>query len=502
MYKHQVAKNAVLSIAQIVVSGIVLFILYRYLLDKLGAAQLGIWSLVFATVSVSRISELGLSGSALKFVAQYRAQNNVKKASGVIQTALISIAVFMSLILLIAYPLTKWILEQIIPSDELIIALNLLPYALFSLWLTSIAGVIQSSLEGCQRFDLRAYVQMGTHILYLVLAIKLVPHYGLYGVAYAQLFQVLLLLIINWLLLRHLIVRLPIIPLCWSLNLFRETFSYGFHFQIISIAQIIYDPVTKVWLSHFGGLELTGYYEMATRLIQQLRAILVSANRVLIPLFTELSTQESLKIKNLYENSYRLLFYFAIPFYGGILAMIAPFSEVWLGYYETHFVIFTIVLAVGWLINTLSTSAYTAYLGIGNLRWNTISHLVIALLNGLLGFGLGTFYGGLGVVMGWVISLIVGSSISVYMIHREYNISLIILLPQESRSLVWTVGIGVLMGWISYDICHYLAFLSNAVTFGSIWLVYMFAVIYPILQHPWRTKVTDMLLPIFYISPR
>ena len=246
MYKHQVAKNAVLSIAQIVVSGIVLFILYRYLLDKLGAAQLGIWSLVFATVSVSRISELGLSGSALKFVAQYRAQNNVKKASGVIQTALISIAVFMSLILLIAYPITKWILKQIIPPNELTIALNLLPYALFSLWLTSIAGVIQSSLEGCQRFDLRAYVQMGTHILYLVLAIKLVPRYGLYGVAYAQLFQVLLLLIINWLLLRHLIVRLPIIPLCWSLNLFRETFSYGFHFQVISIAQIVYDPVTKI----------------------------------------------------------------------------------------------------------------------------------------------------------------------------------------------------------------------------------------------------------------
>lgn len=500
MYQHQVAKNAVLSIAQIVVSGIVLFILYRYLLDKLGAAQLGIWSLVFATVSVNRISELGLSGSALKFVAQYRAQNNVKKASGVIQTALISIAVVMSLILLIAYPITQWILEQIIPPNELIIALNLLPYALFSLWLTSIAGVIQSGLEGCQRFDLRAYVQIGIHILYLVLAIELVSHYGLYGVAYAQLFQVLLLLIINWLLLRHIIVELPIIPLHWSLNLFRETFNYGFHFQIISIAQIIYDPVTKIWLSRFGGLELTGYYEMATRLIQQLRAILVSANRVLIPLFTELSTQEPLKIKNLYENSYQLLFYFTIPFYGGILALIAPFSEIWLGYYETHFVIFTVVLAVGWLINTLTAPAYMAYLGLGNLRWNTISHLVIALLNGWLGFGLGTLYGGLGVVMGWVISLIVGSSISVYMIHREYKIPLVTLLPKKSRFLVWTVGIGTLMSWIFYDISHQLDFLGDAIIFGSVLLIYSFAVIYSILQHPLRTKVTNMLLPIFFPS--
>jgi O-antigen/teichoic acid export membrane protein len=493
MYQHQIIRNAVLSITQIVISAIILFILYRYLLDELGAAQLGIWSLVFATVSASRISELGLSGSVLKFVAQYLAQNEITRVTAVIQTAMISIIVFMSLVLFMVYPITKWILGYAISPEELTVALPLLPYALFSLWLTSLTGVIQSALEGCQRFDLRAYVQIGTQGLYLILAIGLIPAYGLYGLAYAQILQVFLLLIINWFFLRYLLPELPFIPWHWSRLIFREIFSYGFYFQVISISQIIYDPVTKILISRFGGLELTGYYEIANRLIQQLRAILLSANRVLIPLFTELSTKEPVAIKKLYENTYQLLFYFSIPFYGGILAIMVPFSEIWLGYYEIHFVLFTLFLTMGWLINTLSASAYVAYLGLGDLRWNTMGHVVIALLNGLLGLGLGIFNGGLGVVIGWVISLIVGSSIYVYMIHREYDISLTTLLPKESYLLVWATSVGILMSWIFYDTFHRLKF-SGGTFIGSI-LIYTLVVIYPILQHPLRIKVTNPLLP-------
>ena len=493
MFQHKVIKNAVLSIIQVVISAIILFILYRYLLDELGAAQLGIWSLVFATVSASRISELGLSGSVLKFVAQYLAQNEVNLAIAVIQTAMISIIVFMSLVLLIAYPITKWILGYVISPKELTMALPLLPYALFSLWLTSLMGVIQSALEGCQRFDLRAYIQMGTQGLYLILAIGLVPSYGLYGLAYAQILQGFLLLITNWLFLRYLLLELPLIPWHWSRSIFREIFSYSFYFQVISISQIIYDPITKILISRFGGLELTGYYEIANRFIQQLRAILLSANRVLIPRFTELSTKEPVTIKKLYKNTYQLLFYVSIPFYGGILAIIVPFSEIWLGYYEIHFVLFTLFLTIGWLINTLSAPAYIAYLGLGDLRWNTIGHIVIALLNGLLGLGLGIFNGGLGVVIGWVISLIVGSSIYVYMIHREYDIPLTTLLPKESYLLVWVTGVGTLISWIFYDAFHSIKF--SSITFMGSILIYTLVVIFPILQHPLRIKVINKLLP-------
>ena len=66
--RKQVFLNARVSIAQTIVVGLVLFILYRYLLATIGVEQLGLWSVVLASTSISRISELGLSGSVVKFL--------------------------------------------------------------------------------------------------------------------------------------------------------------------------------------------------------------------------------------------------------------------------------------------------------------------------------------------------------------------------------------------------------------------------------------------------
>ncbi len=178
MQERQIVKNATLSVIQVMVSGVVLFVLYRYLLATLGASQLGIWSLVLATVSVTRISELGLSGSTLRSIARYRAQNDVIRASATAQTAMISLGVFIGLAALILYPVIASILHHVLPVSELELARSLLPYALGALWLSSMAAIAQSGLEGCQRLDLRAYIQMGAHGLWLLAAVLLVPSYG------------------------------------------------------------------------------------------------------------------------------------------------------------------------------------------------------------------------------------------------------------------------------------------------------------------------------------
>ena len=66
-----------MTIAQVVVSSVILFFLYRYLLNTIGVAKLGVWSVVMAAASASRMSELGLSGSVVKFVAKYKAHSDM-----------------------------------------------------------------------------------------------------------------------------------------------------------------------------------------------------------------------------------------------------------------------------------------------------------------------------------------------------------------------------------------------------------------------------------------
>src|SRR5262245_60731241 len=73
--RRSVLSNATMAVAQVVISGCVLFLLYRYLLAAVGIESLGIWSLVFAATAVGGIGELGFSRAVVKFVAKYRARN-------------------------------------------------------------------------------------------------------------------------------------------------------------------------------------------------------------------------------------------------------------------------------------------------------------------------------------------------------------------------------------------------------------------------------------------
>ena len=495
MQKRQVLINAIFSVIQILVIGIVIFVLYRFLLDTIGVKQLGIWSLVLATTSMAQIANFGLSGSVVKFVAKYLARDESKKVPEVIQTAVISLGIFVGLILLVSYPLIKKVLVSVVPDDFLPLALSILPYALLALWLMMIFSVFQAGLDGCQRIDSRSVVLMGSSILNLFLCFILVPSYGLMGVAYARVLQMSIILSVTWVLLKR-YIRLPVIPCRWNKQLFKEIVRYGVKYQTISVTIMFYDPITKALLSKFGGLSMVGYYEMANRMVQQFRAIIVSANQVLFPAIADLKEKEPEKIHSVYQTSYQLLFYLALPMYSLIIVSLPLISRLWIGRYESIFVIFGILLTVGRFLNTLAGPAYFAYLGIGELRWNVVSHLTTAILNLLLGFLLGFYFGGNGVVIAWAISLALGSNIICLSYHIRYKIPLIELVPKSSRATSIICLIGILFTLIIY---HKLIHNFNAMILNSSLILSFLVIIFiPLWLHPMRKRligwVTNELL--------
>jgi O-antigen/teichoic acid export membrane protein len=421
-----------MAVLQIVVNGATLFILYRFLLSTIGATQLGIWSLVLAMSAVSQIASFGLSGSVIKFVAKYIAREEPENASIVVQTATISIAAFLCVTAPIAYPCIAWVLGRAVPHESLPLALSILPHAVVALSVMLLNGVIQGGLDGCSRIDLRNLILMGGTVTHLLLCLVLVPRYGLMGAAWARVVNGLGVCIVVWVLLRSILPVLPLIPLRWDRRTFREIIGYGANFQIISICYMLYDPITKALLSRFGSLPMVAYYDMASRLANLCQTLIVSANQVLVPTIAMLRERAPEKIQAVYTMSYRTVFYLALPSYTLIVAYTPIISEFWIGRYEPIFVTWGMLLALGYLFNTLNAPAYTAYQGIGTLRWNAVSRVVTAVLNLGLGFLFGAYFGGIGVVVGWIVAFALGSVIICVSYHLTYKISLTTLLPKES----------------------------------------------------------------------
>ena len=436
MNRRQVLLNAATTFAQVIGSAATLFFLYRFLVRTIGVQGLGIWSLVLATTSVVTLANQGFSASIVKFVAKYVAHQRIEEVSVLIQTTLISVALAIFAISLALYPCARWLLALVLPAGHLADALGILPYALASLWINVVGGTLLAGLAGHELITYRNYVVLGGSLLFLLMSFALVPRYGLLGLAYSQIMQSGASFLATWFLLRRKIPQLPFLPRRWDRSLFREMFSYGIQFQFITASQALREPVTKALLTKFGGLALTGFYDMASRWVFTFRELIVQANLVLVPTVSGLKERDPASIPAVYRQSYRLIFFLGIPTFAFLLVASPIVSFIWLGHSEPVFVLFVALLAAGWFVNVLSNPAYVVNLGTGALRWVSIGCAATALLNPILGFIAGKYFGGEAVVAASVFSLIVGYAIVLVSYHFENRVSFDQLLPRDSIGIL------------------------------------------------------------------
>jgi len=481
---NQVLRNAAAASSQALVSGLLLFCLYKYLLATIGVEKVGIWSTVLATTTMTRLTELGLTGSVVKFVAKYRAYGDQPAVVSVVETAIISIGLGIGLAGLLLLPVISYALKHVMDLSAYAVAAGLLPYAILSLWMNSVCGVVQGALDGCQRADKRSLVTLFSNFAFVAAVPVLVPKHGLLGLAYAQIGQGIIVLVVTWYQLRKHVIGLRFLRLRWSGLRFREMFRYGLAFQASTLAQLAFDPVTKALLSKFGGLTSVGYYEMASRMVTQVRALIVSANQVVVPLMAEMKESAPEQIHRVYLNNYRAMVLLCILGAGALIALAPMISILWIGKISTEFVTSVFLLTIGWTINTLTVPAFFANQGLGNLGINTVSSFGIAMLNVVLGVALGWLFAGTGVVLGWALALAIGSAAIPVEFHRQQGLSLRLLIPLESRHVL-------VVTFITVALCLMVYVVSG--TYGHpvagalvMLLIFPLGVCIPIWNHPLR----------------
>ena len=433
-----------MAVTQTLVATGTLLYLYRFLLETIGVEKLGIWSLVLASTSLTQFANMGISGGVVKFVAKYFTRQDQENLNGVVQTALLSLSALSGLALIVAYPLCALGLAYVMPAASFPAALQVLPHALFTVWIMMVGSVFQSCLDGVQRIDLRSITQIISTLVYFVLCLVLVRGYGLPGLAWARIIQSAALVLLSCFFLWRYLPAISFFPLRWDKRLFKEMIGYGTSFQVMSLMGMLYDPTTKAILSKLGGLSLVGYYEMASRMIAQLQSVINSATGVMVPVVAEFQEKTPDRIRKLYLVSYQVLVYLALPLHALVIVSAPLISKIWIGHYEPVFTVYATLLAAGWFLNSLNNPAYFTYLGTGELRWNTLAHVLVALCNAALGILLGLWYGGAGVVTGRVFSLALGFAIIAGSFHLKNRIPLTDLLPGSSRLLSGVCLLGVL----------------------------------------------------------
>lgn len=505
--KRKIAFAAGSSITQTIIGAITSFILLKYILDVLGPAKLGVWSLVLAAASMVQVANLGMTGSIVKHVADCDALAEKEKMSAVIQTTIVSIAVFALLLIAAAYPVAKEYLEFALDTASYADAMEILPVALLAFFVYMIAAVYQGAIYGCDLIVSRNAILIVDSVSYLLLSVMLTPSYGLLGLAYARLAQNFLTLLLSVAVLRRRVSQLPLFPFYWSKSRFAEMFNYAANFQLLSLLTMLADPVTKGLLGRFGSVSMVGYYEIANRIVQVARALLANANQVLVPTFARLDKLYPGEISSTFIASYQVVFYLAVPGFC-LLAISAPLvSEIMIGREEPFFIWSFSVLSGGWMLNTLAVPAYFALVGAGNLKANVISHLTMTMVNLILAYFWGRTFGGVGVISAWGLALASGGIILNVMYFRTHEIPWHNAIPKGSRLLTVLCLMGIV---IAYGIWSQLTDIEAFMTASLAWteatikiaalsaivLAFMLMVAAPMWGHPIRRKLWRTIIPM------
>jgi O-antigen/teichoic acid export membrane protein len=441
-------RNAVANVIQMLAGALLLFLLYRFIIGTVGVGQLGVWSVVLATVSASRLADLGLSAGVTRFVARDLARGETVRAAEVIDSVALTLMVTISVILMALYPFIQRVIPHLFDATFLPLALDILPYAFVSLWLTILASVFLGGLDGCQRMDQRAALTVVGQAILLGLAVWLVPRYGLVGLAWSQLGQGVFLAIAGRILLRVTLQDLPQFPLRWRRSVVREMLGYGLNLQAATLFMLLMDPISKVLMARFGGPEPAGYFDVANQTVLKARAVIVAANSAIVPRVAELTESAPARLLPLYRQSVGLLIFLVLPLFVLLFAWAGLVSWVLVGTFEPQLVFMLHLLTTAWAINTVSCAAFFLNVGTGLVGWNTLIFAFMGLTNVSLGWLLGSWIGAEGVVWAYAIAIVTGAVILIGMFHGQNRGFSRFWLPREHLGLALLCVSIVVVSWI------------------------------------------------------
>ncbi|MEN9577063.1 MAG: hypothetical protein RJA70_72 [Pseudomonadota bacterium] len=492
MRRAQVVQNALATVVQMLVVGASYFVLYRFVYQQLGIEALGIWSSVLAVTSVSRLSQLGLGPSLSRFVAQRLAQNDHDGVIAVLHSGQLMIGLFTGVASLAIALSAPFFLHLFVQEASLAAGLSLVPWALLSLWINALSGVQQAGLDGAQRMDLRSLLVTLSTLLYVGISLMWLPHFGVLALAYAQVIQAATLYLGTSLLLRRRLGAVPLLPTRASKPVVKEMLAYGLSIQALAGLTMVLDAATKALLSTYGGLAMVGWFEMANRLVTQIRSLLSAASQALVPAFAHAQAVNPEEVRLMYKDSYGLFLFVCPPIFG-LSVLATPFiSEVWIGHYEPLFVNSVYMLSVGMYLAMFSTPAYTANLGLGTLAPNAWAGAFIMGVLVTLGPLLGMFWQGEGVVAAYSAGFGFGGAALLAMWHYRYRLPLRDLLPAENLALCAATSVATGAGLLGYYWARPGFGLYPVLAYATLaWATLVLPVVW---RHPMRPRLQRLVL--------
>lgn len=287
--KNILIKNSTFGIIQFIAVAILTFLCVPIFIGKLGVEAYGVFALVSILGNLNFFSSFGLNSALLVFLSK---QGKTEESQRDIVVVLLSTIVIAILLCSMLYLFKTPIIENIfgVPQEFLQSSSKLYDYLLLANLLLIVGQVAVSIVDSLQKIYISNIIQFIYNLIYWIGLIVVVVRGGsLSEVGIPLLFSAIVwFVLIFWkarLLWGSFRLTQPLRP--HLKRVFLKQFSYGAKIFTAGFCGFFLEPLSKILISKYAGIDLVAFYDIALRIKHQVAGLFQKAAYPLFPYISE-----------------------------------------------------------------------------------------------------------------------------------------------------------------------------------------------------------------------
>lgn len=373
-------RNVTTSVFVFAANIVLVFLSYRLVVQQGGVAAVGLWSNLMAWIFIIRLGDVGMANAAVRFAASCDAASEPDRVRRYVDTAFVMNGILFLALAVIGWAVYSANLDRLVPSgpEDRATARAILPLMFTGFLLQNLSGLALGALRSVHRGYIAAWLTLAGTVVQLAIVLPLVPRIGLAGLAWGQVAQYALMLGGGWiwflLALRQTAGNAgnPL-PVHATTAVMGEMLGFSLKAQLANLTNGFFEPLSKILIGRFGGLEALGLFELAFKMIALPRNAVVSGVQASVPAMTRLMATDHAEARKLYLRSRRTVTRMVAVVLGMVVLASPLASLFWLGRVEGTLVLFAAIVGVGFFVNALGAPAFVLGTASGRMRGNILS---------------------------------------------------------------------------------------------------------------------------------
>jgi O-antigen/teichoic acid export membrane protein len=330
MAGKKLIKNSIIGSIQVILTAVLTLLSVPIFIHKLGMELYGVFAIVSVIGNLNLLTNLGLNGSLLIYVARL---GKCKESDHVIVVTRIIIITLTTVFSLLAIIFSDFIIRDIfsIPVQYFADSKNLLGFLVFANALLLIGETYTAIIDAQQKIYITNIIQFVYSCIYwggMITVVLLGGQLTMIGIV--ALISASVWLIFVMFSAHRVWGKLEINGVLTDFKkIAKEQLSYGAKLFFSGMAGFLFIPLSKILLVNFVGINYVAFYDIASKIRGQISNIITKALYPIYPYIANAPTNEALH-KKLFDFSKKIQL-FVIPVFIIEMFVLTILLKLWLG---------------------------------------------------------------------------------------------------------------------------------------------------------------------------